>query len=226
MFRLSLAIVLAVFAGIQGKKAQKSAAQAFSEMKRHSSFPLFVALLVLILLLIVAGFVLSAVADVWEHASELGGVWFAVATLVGILSISIAAYLIVRRINRPTRRRLSQNDETLFVTQDLAKPLPRPDDADLRLKRIRTAMQAALKNRETNFLKDGDVEFLRADDNRRSLIEDEIKKNIRNLVDAASSEQDRAGAKAHELAEHLIKINPAQVDWCRAELSTLKQEQD
>lgn len=223
MFRLGLAVVFAIFAGIQGKKAQKSVSQAYEEMKRHKSFPLMLALVSFVALLLVTGFVLSAVAGVWQYANELGGNWFAVGILAVLALISVGVYIVARRFNSPARRRLLKSDETLFVTEDLPKPLPAPDNADQRFKRIRDGLQKATTDPKAQFLLEADIAFLRQDAKKLELIEDELKKNIRNFVDAAQQETDAAGQSAHRLAEKLIQINPREADWCMAELSTLKK---
>ena len=223
MFRLGLAIVFAIVARIQGKKAQQSVSQSFADLKRHRSFPLLVALLVFLALLIVAGFILSAVADVWEHANRLGGNWFALAVLFGIVCLSASVYVVARRFSRPTRRRLAQNEDTLFVTENLATPLPPPGDADLRFKRIRNDLRKATEDPRAGFLRDADIAFLKTDSKHRELIEDELKKHIRNFIDTASTESDAAGEAANRLAGKLIQLNPGHADWCKAELSTLKK---
>lgn len=223
MFRLGLAIVFAIFARIQGKKAQKSVSHAYAELKRHNSFPLLISLLVFVGLLIVTGFVLSAISDVWEHANKLGGVWFAIGILAALVVVSGVVYFVTKRFNSPARRRLLQQDEALFVTDDLPKSLPPPANADQRFKRIRDGLQKATTDPKTIFLVESDVAFLKGDSKRLELIEDELKKHIRNFVDAANQDNDVAAQIAHRLADKLVDINPREADWCMTELSTLKK---
>ncbi|MEM9356623.1 MAG: hypothetical protein AAGB04_10450 [Pseudomonadota bacterium] len=223
MFRLGLAIIFAIVARIQGKKAQRSVSQAYSDLKRHRSFPLLVAALTFLVLLTITGFVLSAVADVWEHANRLGGIWFAAAVLAVLLVLSGIIYFFAHRVTKPVRRRLEVQDNVLFVTSEQPAPLPAPDDTDRRFKRIREALQKATADPGTDFLVDDDIRFLTGMSKHRELIEDELKRHIRNFVDATSSEGDEADQSARRFADKLLSINPGQADWCTTELSALKR---
>lgn len=226
MFRLGLAVLLAVFARIQGKKAQQSISRAFADLRRHRSYPLLIALLVFVSLLIAAGFVLSAVADVWENANKLGGLWFGIMTIVALACVSAVVFFVVKRFNRHERRRLAPREDRLFVTSEQPKPLPPPDSKDQRFSKIRDSLRMALAQPNAQVLTDNDVAFLKSDQKKRELIEDELKKHIRNLVDSAKTDSDAAGQSAHMLADNLIKLNAKQADWCRAELSTLRDTSD
>jgi len=223
MFRLGLAIIFAIVARIQGKKAQQSVSQAYGDLKRHRSFPLLVAALAFLVMLIITGFVLSAIADVWEHANRLGGIWFAGAVLAVLVLLSGIIHFVTRRVTRPARRRLEVQDDALFVTSDQPAPLPAPDDAARHFKRIREALQKATVDPKAEFLRDSDIRFLKSESKQRELIEDELKRHIRNFVDATSSEGDEADQSARRFADKLLRINPGQADWCTTELSALKR---
>ncbi|MEM7749706.1 MAG: hypothetical protein AAF346_15745 [Pseudomonadota bacterium] len=223
MFRLGLAIIFAIVARIQGKKAQQSVSQAYGDLKRHRSFPLLVAALAFLILLIVTGFVLSAIADVWEHANRLGGIWFAAAVLAVLVFLSGIVYFITRRFTKPARRRLEAQDDALFVTSDQPAPLPAPDDAARRFKRIRAALQKAIADPKAEFLLENDIRHLQGESKQRELIEDELKRHIRNFVDATNSEGDEADQSARRFADKLLEINPRQAVWCTTELSALKR---
>ena len=226
MFRLGLAVLFAIFARIQGKKAQQSISSAFSDLRRHRSYPLVVALLVFVFLLVVAGFVLSSVASVWENANKLGGAWFGVITIATLGCISAVVFFVVKRLNRRERRRLASRDDSLFITSEAPKPLPAPDSKDQRFNKIRDRLRQTLEHPAAQILTDSDVAFLRNDQRKRELIEDELKKHIRNLVDSAKTDSDAAGQSAQLLADNLVRLNAKQADWCRAELSTLRDIAD
>ena len=106
MFRLGLTVLFAVFARIQGKKAQQSISDAFAYLRRHRSYPFLIALLVFVLLLVATGFILSAIADVWDNAKKLGGVWFGVVTIAALACVSAIVFFVVRRFNHHEQRKL------------------------------------------------------------------------------------------------------------------------
>ena len=226
MFRLGLAVLFAVFARIQGKKAQQSISGAFANLRRHRSYPLLVALLVFVLLLVAAGFILSSIANVWENANKLGGVWFGVVTIAALACVSAIVFFLVRRFNHHERRKLAPREESLFVTSEQPKSLPPPDHEIQRVNKIRDRLRRTLDQPTAQILTDNDVAFLKTDKKNQELIEDELKKHIRNFVDVAKTENDAAGQSASLLADQLIKLNSKQADWCRAELSTLGDTAD